>query len=96
MAPIFAIVINALVTIGSLAYAFGTAKQRLSAVESDMDRLSSELDKMRESSGRVDDRVHDMAVSMGKVETMLSTMVNRNDCPLTGRRRDRAAKSEEA
>jgi len=94
---VFPVLATVVLNIAALAYFLGGIRPEMGGIRLQIDSLSGRIDKLEDESekaqiarGRVDDRVHSMAVSLGKIEVMMSnlaTAINKTDCQCNRRRR---------
>jgi hypothetical protein len=79
------------INLAVFAYYFGSLAARIRVLEQD-------FEKMRDTSTRVDDRVHDLAVIMAKVETKMdgffARVTEELQCPMAQKPRSRRARME--
>ena len=69
------IIVNALATIGALAYTFGVVNQRINTVERDLERVHTDVGIIREKANATDERITNMALILERISTQMNMLL---------------------
>ena len=70
------VIINALATIGALAYTFGVVNQKIRAIDRDLEKMQVDFERIREQNRDTDQRIHDMSIVLTKIDTRLDMFLS--------------------
>lgn len=69
-------VIFALGNICALAYMFGLTNQKIRAIDRDVERVRVDVERIHEQNRDTDQRIHDMALVLSKIDTRLDVFLS--------------------
>lgn len=100
------VAIPVIIQLLTLVYLLGGIRSQIDNLSTRIEKLENDSEKERDSSRRVDDRVHDVALSQARIETLMtevrlrvdSLCLEASECPLAqgpASKRVRRARSSE-